>query len=77
MVLKWGWVVFFREKLYFNLSFFVEVMINFVDNIRVKVWNIVFGKDVKGVMNRFFGVFGVGNMVMVIFKKGKLELWKE
>jgi ribosomal protein L14 len=49
-------------------------MINFADNTRAKVWNIVSGKDVKGVMNRLPGVPGVGNMVMATFKKGKPEL---
>lgn len=44
-------------------------MINFSDNARAKVWNIVSGEDVKGVMNRLPGVPGVGNMVMPHLRK--------
>lgn len=58
------------------LGLLVGVVINCVDNIGGKNLYIIVVKGIKGCFNRLF-VVGLGDMVLVIVKKGKLEFRKK
>lgn len=58
------------------LGFLVGVVVNCVDNMGVKNLYVILVKGVKGWLNRLLVVV-VGDMVMVMVKKGKLDLCKK